>query len=114
MVVVDGVARLIPGVLGAPDGAGSDSFSTGAQGGERLLEGPQYTRPREFRGMKVPDILLSGDHAAVAAWRRGQARQRTGERRPDLLAGPSETHEKRSHGAAPGAAENALVRESCS
>lgn len=115
MVVVDGVARLIPGVLGAPDSAGSDSFSTGAQGGDRLLEGPQYTRPREFRGMKVPDILLSGDHAAVAAWRRGQARQRTSERRPDLLAGPSDTHKESStHGAGPGAAESAWVRESCS
>lgn len=83
MAVVDGVARLIPGVLGAPDGAASDSFSTGA---ERILEGPQYTRPRSFRGMDVPEVLLSGDHGRVAAWRRSQAHQRTAERRPDLLA----------------------------
>lgn len=88
-VVIDGVARLIPGVLGAPDGAGSDSFSSGSHGGERLLEGPQYTRPREFRGMAVPEILLSGDHGAVASWRRAQARARTAERRPDLLDGPN-------------------------
>lgn len=81
MSVIDGAARLIPGVLGAPDGAASDSFSDE----DRLLEGPQYTRPRSFRGMDVPDVLLSGDHAKVAAWRRSQARSRTEERRPDLL-----------------------------
>jgi tRNA (guanine37-N1)-methyltransferase len=93
MILIDGVTRLIPGVLGAPDGAGSDSFS----GHDRLLEGPQYTRPREFRGLKVPDILLSGDHAAVAAWRRAQARQRTRERRPDLLGRRLESDEDSSN-----------------
>lgn len=100
-VLIDGVARLIPGVLGAPDGAGSDSFSSGSHGGERLLEGPQYTRPREFRGMAVPDVLLSGDHGAVAAWRRAQARARTAERRPDLLQGGHEktNEDSATHGA---------------
>lgn len=93
LAVIDGVTRLIPGALGAPDGAGSDSFSAGSHGGDRLLEGPQYTRPREFRGMAVPEILLSGDHAAVAAWRRAQGRARTAERRPDLLLGHEQNNE---------------------
>jgi tRNA (guanine37-N1)-methyltransferase len=78
-VFVDAVVRLIPGVLGGEQSADDDSFAGG------LLEGPQYTRPPEFRGMRVPDILLSGDHAAVAEWRAEQARKRTKERRPDLL-----------------------------
>ncbi|MGI9177641.1 MAG: tRNA (guanosine(37)-N1)-methyltransferase TrmD [Pirellulales bacterium] len=69
MVVVDAVARLIPGVLGHEESAGQDSFS----GDDRLVEGPQYTRPREFRGLQVPEILLSGDHGRIAAWRREQA-----------------------------------------
>lgn len=78
-VVVDAVVRLVPGVLGHEDGAADDSFASG------LLEGPQYTRPPEFRGMRVPDVLLSGDHGAVAEWRLEQAKRRTEERRPDLL-----------------------------
>lgn len=78
-VVVDAVVRLIPGVLGHEQGAADDSFATG------LLEGPQYTRPPEFRGMRVPEVLLGGDHGAVAAWRAEQARRRTEQRRPDLL-----------------------------
>jgi tRNA (guanine37-N1)-methyltransferase len=78
-VIVDSVVRLLPGVLGDEQSAGDDSFASG------LLEGPQYTRPPEFRGMRVPDVLLSGDHAAVARWRAEQARQRTKQRRPDLL-----------------------------
>jgi len=78
-VVVDAVVRLLPGVLGHEDGAADDSFATG------LLEGPQYTRPPEFRGMRVPEVLLSGDHAAIARWRAEQARNRTQQRRPDLL-----------------------------
>jgi tRNA (guanine37-N1)-methyltransferase len=69
MVVVDAVARLLPGVLGHEESAGQDSFS----GAERLVEGPQYTRPREFRGLAVPEILLSGDHGRIATWRRAQA-----------------------------------------
>lgn len=80
-VFVDVVVRLVPGVLGDPHSAQDDSFASG------LLEGPQYTRPAEFRGMKVPDVLLSGDHAAIAAWRAEQARKRTLQRRPDLLKG---------------------------
>lgn len=78
-VVVDAVVRLLPGVLGHDQSAADDSFADGA------LEGPQYTRPPEFRGLRVPDVLLSGDHGAVARWRTEQSRQRTTERRPDLL-----------------------------
>jgi len=78
-VMVDAVARLLPGVLGDEQSAGDDSFASG------LLEGPQYTRPPEFCGMRVPDVLLSGDHEAIAQWRAEQARQRTKKRRPDLL-----------------------------
>jgi len=69
MVIVDAVARLVPGVLGDAESARQDSFS----GAERLVEGPQYTRPREFRGLKVPEVLLSGDHRRIAAWRHEQA-----------------------------------------
>lgn len=79
MVVIDAVARLIPGVLGHDESAADESFSHG------LLEYPHYTRPAEFRGMKVPDVLLSGNHAEIEKWRREQARQRTRQRRPDLL-----------------------------
>lgn len=69
MVVVDAVARLVPGVLGHEESARQDSFS----GHERLVEGPQYTRPREFRGLHVPEVLLSGDHRRIEAWRHEQA-----------------------------------------
>jgi tRNA (guanine37-N1)-methyltransferase len=79
MVIIDAVTRLLPGVLGDDDSARDDSFSHG------LLEYPQYTRPAEFRGMKVPEVLLSGNHAEIARWRAEQARLRTKERRPDLL-----------------------------
>ena len=79
MVVVDAVTRLLPGVLGDDESSHDESFSAG------LLEYPQYTRPAEFRGMKVPDMLLSGNHAEIEKWRREQARQRTQSRRPDLL-----------------------------
>ena len=78
MVVIDAVVRQLPGVLGAEDGASDETFADG------LLEHPQYTRPREFRGMSVPDVLLSGNHSAIAKWRLEQRRQRTKERRPDL------------------------------
>ena len=81
MVVIDGLTRLIPGALGAPEGARDDSFANT----HGLLEGPQYTRPRVYRGMEVPEILLSGDHGKVAEWRRQQATLRTLTRRPDLL-----------------------------
>jgi tRNA (guanine37-N1)-methyltransferase len=79
MILVDAVARLIPGVLGNPDGAADDSHASG------LLEYPHYTRPPEFRGWRVPDILLSGDHVKIAKWRREQSLLRTLEKRPDLL-----------------------------
>lgn len=79
MVVVDAVARLIPGALGSPDSAQDESFSDG------LLESPPYTRPPDFRGWKVPDILLSGHHQEVARWRRRQDILLTAQRRPDLL-----------------------------
>jgi tRNA (guanine37-N1)-methyltransferase len=80
-VVVDATVRLVPGTLGDENSAGDDSFAGG------LLEGPQYTRPPEFRGMRVPEVLLSGDHGAVAKWRKEQGRLRTQQRRPDLLEG---------------------------
>jgi tRNA (guanine37-N1)-methyltransferase len=79
MVVVDAVTRLLPGALGDDESSRDESFSAG------LLEYPQYTRPADFRGMKVPEILLSGNHAEIEKWRREQARLRTKERRPDLL-----------------------------
>ena len=79
VVLVDAVVRLLPGVLGDEQSAADDSFSAG------VLEGPQYTRPAEFRGWKVPEVLLSGNHAAIAAWRKEQGLQRTRENRPDLL-----------------------------
>jgi tRNA (guanine37-N1)-methyltransferase len=85
LVVIDAVSRLIPGVLGDPDGPWDDSHASG------LLEYPHYTRPPEFRGWRVPDILLSGDHARIARWRREQALRRTFERRPDLIASASLT-----------------------
>ena len=79
VVLVDATIRLLPGVLGHERSAADDSFSGG------LLEGPQYTRPADFRGSKVPDALLSGNHAEIAAWRKEQAIKRTNENRPDLL-----------------------------
>jgi tRNA (guanine37-N1)-methyltransferase len=79
LVLIDTVARLLPGALGAADGAQNDSHASG------LLEHPHYTRPPEFRGWTVPEVLRSGDHAKIAAWRRQQALKRTLERRPDLL-----------------------------
>lgn len=79
MAVIEAVARLVPGVLGNPTSQDEESFSDG------ILEYPQYTRPPEFRGMRVPEVLLSGDHGQIARWRREQARERTRRRRPDLL-----------------------------
>lgn len=78
MVLVDAVVRLLPGALGAEEGAGDETFTDG------LLEYPQYTRPREFRGMSVPDVLLSGNHKRIAEWRQEQRRLRTQQHRPDL------------------------------
>jgi len=79
MVLIDAIVRLLPGALGAEDGAADESF-----GSDGLLEHPQYTRPREFRGMGVPDVLLSGNHGAIAKWRAEQRQLRTRQRRPDL------------------------------
>jgi tRNA (guanine37-N1)-methyltransferase len=81
MVIVDAVARLLPGVLGDEESARQDSFS----GADRLVEGPQYTRPREFRGLRVPDVLLSGDHGRIATWRHEQAVDATRRRAPANL-----------------------------
>jgi tRNA (guanine37-N1)-methyltransferase len=80
LVVLDAVARLVPGVLGNEASSQDESHSAG------LLEYPQYTRPPEFRGQRIPDVLLSGDHAAIARWRREESLRRTFERRPELLA----------------------------
>jgi tRNA (guanine37-N1)-methyltransferase len=89
VVVIEAVARLVPEVMGNESSAGEESFTAG------LLEYPQYTRPADFRGLAVPEVLRSGDHARVARWRRAQALRRTRDRRPDLLAGrdlsPEET-----------------------
>lgn len=79
MVMVDAVTRLLPGALGSPESEVDESFENG------LLEYPQYTRPPVFRGMEVPEVLLSGNHAEIAKWRREQSEQRTAGRRPDLL-----------------------------
>jgi tRNA (guanine37-N1)-methyltransferase len=81
MVMIDALIRLVPEVLGDEDSSAGDSFS----GEERLLEGPQYTRPRVFRGLEVPEVLLSGNHEEIARWRAEHGRRRTRERRADLL-----------------------------
>ena len=79
MAIVEGVTRLLPGVVGNPDSLESESFRNG------LLEEPQYTRPADFRGWQVPEVLLSGDHGKVEEWRQAKQLERTRERRPDLL-----------------------------
>ncbi|HZO81425.1 MAG TPA: tRNA (guanosine(37)-N1)-methyltransferase TrmD [Candidatus Binataceae bacterium] len=79
MVVIEAAARLVPGVLGNPQSLAEESFAEG------LLEYPQYTRPEEFRGMRVPEVLLSGDHRKIREWRKAEAERRTARRRPDLL-----------------------------
>ncbi|MBU0514451.1 MAG: tRNA (guanosine(37)-N1)-methyltransferase TrmD [Proteobacteria bacterium] len=99
MALIEAVARLCPGVLGAAGAAGADSFSGS------LLEHPHYTRPPEFEGRRVPPVLVSGDHAAVARWRREQSLRRTLERRPDLLdqaeLGPADVEFLAAHGWGP-------------
>ena len=79
LAIIEGVTRLLPGVVGNPDSVQAESFRDG------LLEEPQYTRPAEYRGWPVPEVLLSGDHGKIAEWRREQREQRTRERRPDLF-----------------------------
>jgi tRNA (guanine37-N1)-methyltransferase len=98
-VVVDAVARLVPGVMGNDESGGDESFSAFSEG-TALLEYPQYTRPLDFRGHPVPEVLRSGDHGRVARWRRAQALRRTLARRPDLFGGRELT-----------ADEEALLRE---
>ena len=83
MVLIDAAVRLLPGVIGAPGSLSEESFESG------LLEYPQYTRPRDWEGRAIPEMLLSGDHARIAAWRLEQSRRLTAERRPDLLVGAS-------------------------
>jgi tRNA (guanine37-N1)-methyltransferase len=90
LVVIDAVSRLVPGVLGCDASAADESFSSG------VLEFPQYTRPPSFRGVAVPDILLSGDHGAIARWRRRESLRRTFDTRPDLLEGAELTEEDRA------------------
>jgi tRNA (guanine37-N1)-methyltransferase len=85
LVVLEAVSRLVPGVVGNAESLSGESFEA-----EGLLDHPHYTRPREFRGMEVPPVLLSGDHAAIAAWRRDAAARKTGRNRPDLPAGGAE------------------------
>jgi tRNA (guanine37-N1)-methyltransferase len=90
LVVIDAVARLVPGVIGNEASGREESFAGG------LLEYPQYTRPADFRGHTVPEVLRGGDHARIARWRRAQALRRTLERRPDLLGGRALTAEERA------------------
>ena len=85
LAIVEAVTRLLPGVVGNEESITDDSFAPGAM--ESLVEGPVYTRPPEWRGHSVPDVLLSGDHARIVAWRREQAERRTADMRPDLLEG---------------------------
>ena len=91
LAVIDSVARLIPGVLGSSESSEDESFTTG------LLEYPQYTRPREFRGMEVPEVLINGNHALINRWRREQALRITRERRPELLESAPLTSEDRAY-----------------
>ena len=88
MVLLDSIVRLLPGVLGHEDSAQEDSFARRDEQDNPLLDCPHYTRPREWREMPVPDVLLSGDHAAVERWREEQSVERTRRRRPDLLNAP--------------------------
>ena len=92
MVLIDGIARLLPGVTGHPDSTVQESFE------DDLLEAPHYTRPREFRGMAVPEVLLSGDHAAIERWRRDESVRITKERRADLLRGRTQDPERETAG----------------
>jgi tRNA (guanine37-N1)-methyltransferase len=99
LVVMDAVVRLVPGVLGDPEGPARESFVAGR------LDYPQYTRPAEFRGLGVPEVLLSGDHDRIARWRRREALRRTAARRPDLLGAAPPTDEEQAWLAEPGAGE---------
>lgn len=89
MVLIDAVARLLPGALGHEGSNASDSFSPAGEDGRRLLDCPHFTKPREWMGRAVPEVLLSGDHANIAKWRLDQMESRTRARRPDLMGGPA-------------------------
>jgi len=95
MVLIDAVVRLVPGVLGAAESTHHESFSSGAAG---LLDYPHYTRPEEWHGRRVPEVLLSGNHAEIEKWRLEEARRRTAEQRPELL-----DDKERAEGLGPGA-----------
>lgn len=90
LVLVDAIARLLPGALGHEGSAAEDSFSIKDEDGTPLLDTPHYTRPRNWEGREVPEVLLNGNHGAIAKWRREQQRQRTRQRRPDLLDNPND------------------------
>lgn len=105
LVLIDAITRLLPGVLGDPDGAWDDSHASG------LLEYPHYTRPAEFRGWSVPDVLLSGDHARIARWRREQALLRTWQRRPDLLLTAQLTEADRKYLAKLNSADQSIIQD---
>jgi tRNA (guanine37-N1)-methyltransferase len=99
MVIIDAVTRLLPGALGDEASAADESFGRGG------IEYPQYTRPADFRGLKVPEVLRSGDHAAIARWRAEQARLRTAQRRPDLAAAAREPQPSKTTNYEPGIAK---------
>ncbi len=90
LAIIEGVTRLLPGVVGNPESIAAESFRSG------LLEEPQYTRPADYRGWMVPEVLLSGDHGKVEEWRMAQRMERTRDRRPDLLDGSDEAPEQKS------------------
>ncbi|XAM01071.1 tRNA (guanosine(37)-N1)-methyltransferase TrmD [Phycisphaeraceae bacterium D3-23] len=109
MVLIDAVVRLLPGALGDSDSSHHDSFSPGSanDAGQRLLDHPHYTRPAEWRGRDVPEVLLSGDHGKIAAWRKERALELTQARRPDLLrSDPLTDNEPRPSGSGPACASN--------
>jgi tRNA (guanine37-N1)-methyltransferase len=91
LVMIEAICRLLPGVLGNADSAADDSFGAGAGPMRGLVEGPSYTRPRVWRGLEVPDVLLSGNHGEIARWRRDEALRQTARHRPDLAAKLDET-----------------------
>lgn len=107
LVMVEAICRLLPGVIGNAESAADDSFGAGSGPMAGLVEGPVYTRPREWRGQSVPPVLLSGDHAAIARWRRDEALRRTAAHRPDLVARLAGGQERPRGTAAPAADEAA-------
>lgn len=109
LVMVEAICRLLPGVLGNAESAADDSFGAGSGPMAGLVEGPVYTRPREWRGRSVPPVLLSGDHAAIARWRRDAALRRTAANRPDLVARLASGQERPPGATVPAADEAGAV-----